>query len=97
MVGRGLEAATDPKSQAFTCSFSPQGLGPLGASSLGFPWGTPSKHPSCQVSRREITFRGLGPLISLGTGWGGEGNLQVEATSGHLAAPEHPCTHTLGG
>lgn len=27
-----------------------QGSGPLGASSLGSHWGTPSRHPSCQVA-----------------------------------------------
>lgn len=34
-------------------SLLPQELDPLGASSLASRWGTPSRHPNCQVSQKE--------------------------------------------
>lgn len=34
-------------------SLLPQELDPLGASSLVSRWGTPSRHPNCQVSQKE--------------------------------------------
>lgn len=50
-LGCPLEQESKPRPQVeVELLLESQGSGPLGASSLGSHWGTPSRHPSCQVA-----------------------------------------------